>query len=123
LPLMSVKYKTFTQQLDGLIGTKGVFGGLVILHLLTVVPYVVINVIAAIAGVSVPMFIAAALFGSAPVIFVYAFAGAQFGMVQSVGDLFSGRFVIAVVLLLCFILGPLLFYRSKQSDNNKKISV
>jgi uncharacterized membrane protein YdjX (TVP38/TMEM64 family) len=111
---MSSKYAIATEKMDAWVGKKGVFSALVILHLLTIVPYVIINTIAAILGVSVPLFIAAALFGSTPVMFVYAFAGAQLRTVQSFHDMLSPTFLAAYVLLLCCILVPSFLYKTEK---------
>lgn len=119
LPFMNIKYGIVSQEMSEWIGKRGVFGALVILHLLSVVPYVVINTIAALLGVSVPLFIAAALFGSTPVMFVYAFAGAQFGMLQSIGDIFSPAFLAACVLLVCCIVLPPFFYKKNRKTTTE----
>ncbi|RTL06655.1 DedA family protein [Candidatus Dependentiae bacterium] len=113
LSFMSMKYQHVTQEMSFWIGQRGVFTALIILHFLTVVPYVIINTIAALLGVSVPLFIATSLFGSAPVMVVYAFAGSQFTTLNSVSDIFSPTFLIACMLLLCFLLLPSIFYKYK----------
>lgn len=115
LSLMSVKYQRATEEMGTWIGQRGIFSALVILHLLTIVPYVVINTIAAILGVSVPLFIATALFGSAPVMVVYAFAGAQFSALNSIKDVFSPAFLCATFLFICCLLLPPLFYKIKKN--------
>lgn len=114
LSFMSTRYQHVAQEMNEWIGQRGVFSALVVLHLLTVVPYVIINTIAAILGVSVPLFIATALFGSAPVMVVYAFAGSQFTTLNTVGDIFSPAFLIACILLICFLLLPPILYKCKQ---------
>ncbi|HTM06375.1 MAG TPA: VTT domain-containing protein [Patescibacteria group bacterium] len=116
LSIMSSKYAVATKKMDAWIGKKGVFSALVILHLLTVVPYVIINTIAAILGVSVPLFVAAALFGSTPVMFIYAFAGAQLTTIQSFHDMLSPTFLVACFLFLCCILIPPFFIPLKKSS-------
>lgn len=114
LSFMSVKYQAITQEINDWIGQRGIFSALIILHLLTVVPYVIINTIAAILGVSVPLFIATALFGSAPVMVVYAFAGSQFSTLNSISDIFTPAFLAASLLLVCCLLLPPLFYKTKK---------
>lgn len=113
LSFMSIKYQQVTQEMSFWIGQRGVFTALIILHFLTVVPYVIINTIAALLGVSVPLFIATSLFGSAPVMVVYAFAGSQFTTLNTVGDIFSPTFLIACALLLGFLLLPPIWYKFK----------
>jgi uncharacterized membrane protein YdjX (TVP38/TMEM64 family) len=104
--LIKDHYQKRLQEFNERIGNEGVFGYMVSLHLVAVVPYVIINTLAALAHISVGMFLLATTLGATPVIFIYSFAGARFGMMQSMKDIFSAGMIWALALLLVLSLIP-----------------
>ncbi len=78
---------------------------LLILHLMAIVPFVVINALAAVTDLHIWTFIWTTIAGSTPLIFVYAMAGDKLGEIESIKDIFS---IEIVILLVAFILLALL---------------
>lgn len=74
---------------------------LLVLHFL-LVPYSIINVLAAITPISWWTFIWTTIVGSLPILLVYAFAGEQVKTIESAKDILSPS-VIAVLLLLVLL--------------------
>jgi len=89
---------------------------LLMLHFMTVVPYFVINALAALSDISLLTFVWATIIGSIPIISVYAFAGRQLGYIQSVGDIFSPAIIIAFVLLIVLACMPIILKRLKSIE-------
>ncbi|QQR62009.1 VTT domain-containing protein [bacterium] len=101
LPMMLVRYKDATQELHRLTLSKGLVFGLFLLNLASVVPYVVINTFAAVMNVSVSVVLFTAFFGSAPMLFMYAFLGSHAqSLYQTNSYLFSFIFVFTILLLI-----------------------
>jgi uncharacterized membrane protein YdjX (TVP38/TMEM64 family) len=109
--LIKTYYQQRLQEFNERIGSEGVFGYMVSLHLVAVVPYVIINTLAALANISVRIFLLATVLGATPVIFIYSFAGAQFGMIQGMKDIFSAGMIYALALLLVLSLIPFIIKR------------
>ncbi len=87
---------------------------LLLLHFLTVVPYAVINMLAALAGISLWVVVWTTVVGFIPTSFIYAFAGSQFMTITSMGDIFSPNIIIAFVLLALLAFLPILIKRLKK---------
>jgi len=81
---------------------------LLILHFSTVVPYGFINLLAALAGISLRTIVWTTAIGFIPLATVYAFAGSRLTEITSVQDLFSPQVVIAFVLLILMMFIPIL---------------
>ena len=111
------RYKDRIADFHQRIGKEGVFGYITTLHLLAVVPYMIITTLAALAGISIGMFLLTAIVGATPVLFIYALAGAQLGTVDSVRDIFAPHVIIALTLLIGCALMPVILrlYRSRKS--------
>jgi len=75
-------------------------GYLLVLHYTSVVPFFVINMIAALTHVSLKAFIFTCLIGSFPVYCIFASAGMQLSEIHAAGDIFSGPVIAAFVLLI-----------------------
>ena len=92
---------------------------LITLQLLTIVPYFVINTLAALAGVPFVTFMFTTAVGSFPVLVIYAFAGKQLYKIQSWKDILSKEMLLLLLLLAGFALLPLIIRKlrsSKQGD-------
>ena len=102
---------TFKKQMD----VHGV-NYILMLHFVTVVPYFVINTLAALSDISLVTFVWATIVGSIPIISVYAFAGRQLSYIQSVGDIFSPPIILAFVLLIVLACMPIILKRLKNIE-------
>lgn len=91
---------------------------LLILHLMAIVPFVVINTLAAVTDVHIVTFIWTTIAGGLPLIFVYAMAGDKLGEIESVGDIFSVEIVILLVVFILLALLPMIMkkLKSKRAD-------
>ncbi len=87
---------------------------LITLQLLTVVPYFVINTLAALAGVSFWTFMFTTAVGSFPVIAIYAFAGRQLYRIRSWGDLISTEMLLLLLLLGALALVPMMLQKWRK---------
>ena len=81
------------------------------------IPYFFINALAALTNVSTFTFMWTTCVGSIPIIFIYAFAGRQLYLVESVRDIFSPSIIALLLFLIGVSLLPILFrYVSKDRD-------
>jgi uncharacterized membrane protein YdjX (TVP38/TMEM64 family) len=80
---------------------------LLVLHFL-LVPYSIINVLAAITPISWWTFIWTTIVGSFPILVIYAFAGTQLKNIQSTSDILSPSIIILFVVLVLFSLLPII---------------
>ncbi len=81
---------------------------LITLQLLTVVPYFIINTLAALAGISFMTFMWTTAIGSLPIIIIYAFAGRQLYMIQSWRDILSLNMLLLLLMLALLALLPMI---------------
>lgn len=86
---------------------------LLIIHFMFVVPFFVINALAAFAKVSLWRFIWTTAVGFLPCAIVYAFAGKQLMVIRSAGDIFSWKIIVALMLLIGVMLLPILLKKRK----------
>ena len=89
---------------------------LLMLHFVTVVPYFVINALAALSDISLLTFVWTTIVGSMPIISVYAFAGRQLSYIQSLGDIFSPTIILAFVLLIALACMPIILRKLKNIE-------
>ncbi len=101
------KYGHKLEKFNKSIKSHGVAGYLLTLQLLTVIPYFLINALAALADVPFISFVWTTLVGSLPLLFLYVFAGRQLYVVESLGDIFSPQVIILFVLLIFLALVPM----------------
>ena len=102
-----MKYGHKLEKFNERIKAHGVASYLLTLQLLTVIPYFVINALAALADVPFFTFVWTTLAGSLPLLFVYSFAGRELYVVESIGDIFSPPVIILFVLLIFLSLLPM----------------
>lgn len=98
---------------------QGVCSYLLMLQFITVVPFFVINTLAALADVSFFTFFWTTAVGSLPMVFVYALAGKQLGTLNSINDLFSPSVVLMIALLVCLSLMPILVKRLRGNREHR----
>jgi len=87
---------------------------LLMLHFLSVVPYVVINSLAALTNVSLWTFLWTTIVGSAPIALIYSYAGVTIGSIRSVRDIFSPSLIILMFLLILISLMPIIIKRYRK---------
>lgn len=111
------KYAEKLQRFNAKIASHGAAYYLLSLQLMGLIPYFVINTLAALADVSMFTFMWTTFIGSIPIIFIYAFAGRQLYLVESVNDIFSPSIIALLVFLVGVSLLPVLFKAwSKDKD-------
>jgi uncharacterized membrane protein YdjX (TVP38/TMEM64 family) len=88
---------------------------LLIMHLMSVVPYFVIATVAGLTDVSLCTFIWTAAVGSLPLLAIYSFAGQQLGSIGSMKDILSPQMILALVLLALLALLPILIRRVRET--------
>lgn len=87
---------------------------LLTLQFLTLVPYFVINTVAALAHVPLKTFIWTTAVGAIPLLFVYAFTGRQLSSIHSIRDIMSMQMLIAFGLLALLALLPIVIRKFKK---------
>lgn len=80
---------------------------LLVLHFL-LVPYSIINVLAAITPISWWTFMWTTLVGSFPILLIYAFAGKQLNTIKSTGDILSPSIIVLFIVLILLSLLPII---------------
>jgi len=88
---------------------------LLTLHWLSVVPYFVVNTLAALADVPLLTLIWTTLVGSSPLLFVYAFAGRELNVISSVRDILRPDVIIMLVLLALLALLPMIIRKFRKT--------
>jgi uncharacterized membrane protein YdjX (TVP38/TMEM64 family) len=89
---------------------------LLMLQLLSVIPFVVINTLAAVTHVPLLTLFITTLIGTAPLLFVYSWAGKQFGTISSMQDIFSPQLLLIMFILALFSLLPILLKKWLSKD-------
>jgi len=87
---------------------------LLTLHWMTIIPYSVVAILAALADVPLLAVIWTTIVGSVPMILIYALAGRQLGTVESIGDIFSFQVIMAFILLALLALIPMCIRRVRE---------
>jgi uncharacterized membrane protein YdjX (TVP38/TMEM64 family) len=111
------KYAQKLERFNERIHSHGAASYLLTLQLMGFIPYFVINTLAALTHVSTVTFMWTTCLGSVPIIFVYAFAGRQLYLVESVRDIFSPSIIALLLLLIGLSLVPILF-KSFRKDKD-----
>lgn len=108
------KYAQKLERFNEKIASHGVVGYLLTMQLMGVIPYFVINTLAALTDVPFRSFLWTTYVGSLPIIFIYAFAGRQLYLVESVSDIFSPSIIALLVFLVLLTLMPLFLKFSRR---------
>jgi uncharacterized membrane protein YdjX (TVP38/TMEM64 family) len=90
---------------------------LLTLNLLTIVPFFLINTLAALSNVSLWSLLWTSLVGSAPMVMVYACAGKKFAEIDSISDIFSPSLIALFVVLIALSVVPLIMKRLKYIND------
>ncbi len=90
---------------------------LISLQLLTVVPYFIINTLAALADVPFHTFLWTTIVGSFPIVIIYAFAGKQLYMIRSWSDILSVNMLLLLLGLAVIALLPMLVRKFRKMDS------
>jgi len=90
---------------------------LLMLHFLTVIPYFVINSLAALTNVPFWTFLWTTIVGSIPMALIYSFAGLKLSEVERMKDIFSPGLIAVMIVLILLALMPILIKRYKKLLN------
>jgi uncharacterized membrane protein YdjX (TVP38/TMEM64 family) len=81
---------------------------LLLLHFLTIVPFFIINILAAVAHVSLTTFIWTTIVGITPLLSIYAFMGDQLQRVGTISDIISPKFIAILIIFIALVISPIL---------------
>jgi uncharacterized membrane protein YdjX (TVP38/TMEM64 family) len=101
------KYKGRLEQFKEQIHTYG-SSYLLFLHFITIIPFVVINTLAALGDIPFTVFLWTTIAGSLPVIALYSFVGKELGTINAVCDVVRPEFFIVFGLLAVISLVPVI---------------
>jgi len=104
--IVQKRYTSLVHEFHEKIEANGIAHYLLGLQFLTVVPFFVINTLAALADVPIITFFWTTVLGSCPIIVVYAYAGQKFSTISSVKDIFSSSVILLFAFLFCLTLAP-----------------
>ncbi len=90
---------------------QNAFGYLLTLRLIPAIPFVLINLVSGLTRVRLRTYIMATSLGMIPASFVFAYAGRQFGMIKSPGEIASLPVLLALTLLGILAILPILYRR------------
>jgi uncharacterized membrane protein YdjX (TVP38/TMEM64 family) len=112
--LIRGKYAEKLEVFNEKIKSHGVGSYLLTMQLMGILPYVIINALAALADVPFITFFWTTAVGSIPIIFIYSFAGRQISLVESARDIFSPSIILLLLVFVLLSLMPLLFRFSRR---------
>jgi len=87
---------------------------LLMIHFSSVVPYFVINTLAALADISIMTLIWTTVVGSLPLLSIYVLAGKELATLRSIGDIFSPTIIILLITLISLAFIPIIIKRIKH---------
>lgn len=108
------KYEHRLASFQKSIARSGTANTLLVLHFLTVIPFFIINTLAALSNISTFTFIWTTIVGSIPLLLLYAFAGQQLHAISSVGDIFSGPVILLFIVLLIISISPMIIKKFRK---------
>lgn len=103
------KLEDFTKHLE-----KEGASYVLVMHIATVIPYFLINMLAAAARMPIIPFLWTTFVGVIPSCLVYAYAGSQVSHIQNLSDVFSPKIILAFVLMLSLAVGSMLWKKKKK---------
>jgi len=111
--LTDVVNKKYGKRLERLEQSIKKYGAadLLISNFSTMVPYAVINVLAALSDIRLWTIIWTTFVGCIPISLVYTFAGSRFTNITSMSEIFSFNVIFAFILLILVMLIPLVIQR------------
>lgn len=107
------KLKKFNDELD-----KNGASYLFTIRLIFVLPFFVVNLLAGLTKVKLRTFIWTTSLGILPSSLIYAFAGQQIATIKNIGEIFSGRVLIAFVLLAAGAITPTIIKKIRGTNNH-----
>ncbi|MFQ5992050.1 MAG: TVP38/TMEM64 family protein [Nitrospiraceae bacterium] len=88
---------------------KNAFSYLMTLRLIPLFPFFLVNMVSGLTRVRVGVYVVATSLGIIPGSFVYAYAGRQLGMINSLAEIASPRVLLAFTLLGLLALAPIIY--------------
>ncbi len=98
------RLKTFNSEID-----RNGYRYLLALRLIPLFPFFLINLLAGLTSISLRTYVVTTAIGIIPGTLIYANAGSQLATVESVSDIFSGRIIMALILVALVMLLPIAF--------------
>jgi len=102
--LLQGKWKNFSDKLE-----KNGFLTILFLRLIPIVPFEVLNYLSGLSRISYKDFILGTFLGMIPGAVATAYLGGTLGDINSLGDLFSPKILIAAGLLILFVVTPAVY--------------
>lgn len=112
--LIRGKYAQRLERFNEKVRAHGVASYLLTMQIMGLIPYFVINALAALADVPFSTFLWTTFFGSLPILFIYSFAGRQLYLIESVHDIFSPTIIGLLVFLVVLGMIPLFLRFSRR---------
>jgi uncharacterized membrane protein YdjX (TVP38/TMEM64 family) len=96
---------------------------LITLNLLMIVPFFVINALAALSNISLWSLLWTSVVGSTPMILVYACAGKKFSELTTISEVFSPSLILLFIMLILFSIVPMAIKRARygSASNNSDL--
>lgn len=104
------------EKINNKIETGG-FRNLIILRTIPIFPYSIVNFALAISDLSMLKFIVATILGKIPGSLIIIYAGSNMAEVDSMRDLASPEIILAIILLFCFIMLPIVYKINNREKN------
>lgn len=102
------RYRIQLERFKEKVHEQGVTSYLLMMQFVSIIPFFIINTLAALADVPFFTFFWTTLVGSFPMLFVYTLAGKQLGTIESVNDLFSPSVILMLVILVVISIIPII---------------
>ena len=84
---------------------------LLVIRFIPVVPFCLVNSVAALTPISAQVFLGSTVIGIIPITAIFIFSGTQLAAIESVSDVFSVKIILALVLLMLLVTVPALCKR------------
>lgn len=118
--VVRIQYKNQLDSFNTQINQYG-YSYIITLHLLSVVPYFLINTLAALSNIPLTTFMWTTFVGAIPSVFIYVFAGKQLYEIKAWGDILSWHMLIILGLLALLSLMPMIvrrFHNAQRPGNS-----
>lgn len=111
--LQAVVRKKIEQRFAGVYHEMNMYGPyyLFLMRLIPLFPFFLVNIVASLTKISLPLFIATTAIGIIPSTIIYAYAGTQLMVISSMKDLVSPGVVLALALLVLLAVVPFVVKR------------
>lgn len=114
--------ESFTLQLDKFHEKMNRYGAsyLISLQLLTIIPYFVINTLAALANVPLITFIWTTILGGLPLHVIYAVAGQELASLTSIRDILKPSIIVLLLVMALIALLPMIIRLARSYRSNSR---